>query len=96
MSDITLNAILTPKTIVEQFNDNLRGTEYMFYLLKCHKDYTNRLTSNIKRARAAVDEKVLREYVEHLEKESEGTPPSNIWNFDETCFVMILGDRSVL
>ena len=74
----------TKNRTVEQFKDNLPGTEYMFYLLKRHKNYTNRLTS-IKRARTAVDEKVLREYVEHLEKELEGIPPSNIWSFDETC-----------
>ena len=59
----------------------------MFYLLKRHKDYKNRLTSNIKRARAAEDEKVLCEYVEHLGKELEGIPPSNVWNFGETCLV---------
>ena len=79
--------LYTKNRTVEQFKDNLPGTEYMFYLLKRHKDYTNRLTSNIKCARAAVDEKVLGEYVEPLEKELEGIPPSNIWNFDETCLV---------
>ena len=57
----------------------------MFYLLKRHKDYTKRLTSNTKRARAAMDEKLLREYVKYLEKELEGIPPSNVWNFNETC-----------
>ena len=77
----------TKNRTVEQFKDNLPGMEYMFYLLKCQKDYTKRLTSNLKHARAAVDEKVLREYVEHLEKELEGIPPSNVWNFDETCLV---------
>ena len=77
----------TKNRTVEQFKDNLLEMEYMFYFLKRHKDYTKRLTSNIKRARAAVDEKVLREYVEHLEKELEGIPPSNVWNFDETCLV---------
>ena len=87
MSDITLNAILTLKTTVEQFKDNLPGTEYMFYILKRHKDYTKKLTSNIKHGRAAVDEKVLGKYVEHLEKELKGIPPSNLWNFDETCLV---------
>ena len=60
---------------VEEFKDNLPVMEYIFYLLKRHKDYTNRLISNIKCARAAVDEKVLREYVEHLEKELQGIPP---------------------
>ena len=60
----------------------------MFYLLKRHKDYAKSLiSSNIKHAGAAVDEKVLHEYVEHLEKKLEGIPPSNIWNFDETCLV---------
>ena len=87
MSDITLNAILTLKTTVEQFKDNLPGMEYMFYILKRHKDYTKKLTSNIKHGRAAVDEKVLGKYVEHLEKELKGIPPSNLWNFDETCLV---------
>ena len=77
----------TKNRTVEQFKDNLPVTEYIFYLLKQHKDYTNRLISNIKRARAAVDEKVLREYVEHLEKELGGIPSSNVWNFDETCLV---------
>ena len=59
----------------------------MFHFLKRHKSYTKRLTSNIKRARAAMDEKIFREYVEHLENELEGIPPSNVWNFDETCLV---------
>ena len=34
-----------------------------------------------------MDEKILREYVEHLENELGGIPPSNVWNFDETCLV---------
>ena len=77
----------TKNRTVEQFKDNLPGTEYMFYLLKYHKDYAKRLTSNIRHAGAAVDEMVLREYIEHLEKELEGIPPSNVWNFDETCLI---------
>ena len=44
---------------VEWFKEDLPGTEYMFYFLKRHKDYTNRLTPNIKCARAKVDELVL-------------------------------------
>ena len=32
-----------------------------------------------------MDEKLLREYVKYLEKELEGIPPSNVWNFNETC-----------
>ena len=77
----------TKNRTVLQFQDNLPGTEYMFYVLKRHKDYTKRLTSNIKRARAAIDERIIRDFIEHLEKELEGVPPSHIWNFDETCLV---------
>ena len=65
----------TKSRTVEEFKDNLPVMEYIFYLLKRHKDYINRLISNIKCARAAVDEKVLREYFEHLEKELQGIPP---------------------
>ena len=77
----------TKNRTAEQFKDNLPGAEYMFYLLKCHKDYAKRLTSNIRHAGAAVDEKVVREYIDHLEKELEGIPPSYVWNFDETCLI---------
>ena len=51
----------TKNRTAEQFKDNLPLTEYMFYLLKRHKDY--RLTSNIKHTRAAADEKVLHQHV---------------------------------
>ena len=51
----------TKNRTVEQFKDNLPGMEHMFYLLKHCKDYAKRLTFNIQHARAAVDEKVVRE-----------------------------------
>lgn len=77
----------TKNRVIPQFQNNLPGKEYMWYFLKRHKDYTKRLTSNIKRARAAVDERILREFHENLEKEVTGVPPENIWNFDETALV---------
>ena len=82
----------TKNRTVKQFKDNLPGMKYMFYLLKCHNDYTKRLTSNIKCTGAAVDEKVLCEYVEHLEKELEGIPPSNYGTLMKLALLMILGD----
>ena len=72
---------------VEKFNNNMPGKDYMFYFLRRHKDFTKRIVSNIKRARAAVNEATIREYIEHLAEEIDGVPPSNIWNFDETCLV---------
>ena len=77
----------TKNRVVPQFKNNLPGKEYMFYLLKRHKDYTKRLASNIKRARAAVDERTLREFHENLKKACEGVLASNVWNFDETALV---------
>ena len=43
--------------------------------------------ANIKRSRAAVDENVLQQYHDNLSMELDGVPPSNIWNYDDTCLV---------
>ena len=77
----------TKNRTVLQFNDNLPSSDYMSFFLERHKDFTKRLTSNVKRARAEVDESVLREYINNLTSELEEIPPSNIRNFDETCLV---------
>ena len=34
-----------------------------------------------------MDERILREFHENLEKEVTGVPPENIWNFDERALV---------
>ena len=85
------NYLDTKSRTVLQFNDNLPSSDYMSYFLERHKDFTKRLTSNVKRERAEVDESVLREYVDNLTSELEEIPPSNIWNFDETCLVNVSG-----
>ncbi|XP_049947042.1 uncharacterized protein LOC126452454 [Schistocerca serialis cubense] len=50
----------------------------------------------MKRSRAAVYERVLREYVEHLQVELKDMPPSNIWNFDGTNLTDDPGKKKVL
>ena len=40
----------TKNRTVLQFNDNLPPLDYMSYFLERHKDFTKRLTSNVKRA----------------------------------------------
>ena len=77
----------TKNRTVPEFKNNYPGPDFMFYFMKRHADFTKRLVSNIKRAQAAVDRETLQGYIEHLEKELEGVPPSNIWNYDETCLV---------
>ena len=47
---------------VEKFNINMPRKDYMFYFLRRHKDFTKRIVSNIKRARAAVNEATIRQY----------------------------------
>ena len=75
------------KRCVKQFKNNLPGREFIFSFLNRHKDYTKRITSNIKRSRASVSEDTIQEFHQNLYRELDGVPPSNIWNYDETCLV---------
>ncbi|KAG8240092.1 hypothetical protein J437_LFUL019674 [Ladona fulva] len=41
--------------------------------------------NNIKRARAAIDETVITQYIDNLSDLTEDVPPDRIYNYDETC-----------
>ncbi|XP_047021712.1 uncharacterized protein LOC124640048 [Helicoverpa zea] len=70
---------------VERFQNNLPGVEWAASLLKRHKNsYAQRVTTNIKRSRAAVGQETLNRYFDHLEPEVKDIPPSHIFNYDET------------
>ena len=77
----------TKNRTVPQFKNNMPGQDFMFYFLKRHPDYSARLVSNIKRARAAVDSETIKEYHRNLSQEIDGVPACNIWNYDETCLI---------
>ena len=77
----------TKNRVVKQFKNNMPGSEFMFYFLRRHKAFSTRLTSNIKRARAAVSAEIIKEFHEQLTKELQNVPASNIWNYDETSLV---------
>lgn len=52
--------------------------------LKRHCLLLQRVTKNLKRTRAAVDESALRSFITNLGKEIQDVPPTDIWNFGET------------
>lgn len=49
-----------------------------------HPRLKERFASNIKRSRAAVDEKTVRDFIANLKDVVKDVPAENIWNLDET------------
>lgn len=83
--------------IVPQFSNNLPGRTWVQCFLKRHKkELSQRLCSNIKRVRAAVNEETIKNYFNHLKVEIEGVPPHLIYNYDETNLVDDPGKKKVL
>lgn len=71
--------------IVERFQNNLPGVKWAASILKRHKNsYAQRVSTNIKRSRAAVGQETLNRYYDHLEPEIKDIQPSHIFNNDET------------
>lgn len=81
---------------VARFKDNCPGHEWVLGFTKRHPELTVRFATNIKRCRAAIDEGILRQYVEQLRVELKDVPASNIWNFDETNVTDDPGKKRVL
>lgn len=79
-----------------RFKDNVPGLEFVRSLLERHNILTRRFSSNTNKARIAVNEELLTEYVEHLKVELEGIPPSQIWNYDETNLTDDPGKKKVI
>lgn len=68
-----------------RFKDNMPGREWAYSYLKRHEaKISERMCQNIKRSRAKVSPQVIEQYFEHIAKELEGVPPTNIINYDET------------
>lgn len=69
---------------VKIFKNNFPGYEWTKSFLKRNSVLTTRFASNIKRARAKINESTLKEYIDNLKVTLESVPPSNIWNYDKT------------
>ncbi|KAJ3655866.1 hypothetical protein Zmor_014975 [Zophobas morio] len=72
---------------VEKFKNNLPEIDWAYSILKRHRqEYSQRVATNIKRARAAVSRETLIEYFTRLEETVKDVPSSNIFNYDESNF----------
>lgn len=69
---------------VPQFKNNLPGKKWVKSFLKRQPALTERVAKNITIARAGVNEGNLNKFFDHYEKEIEGVPACNIYNYDET------------
>lgn len=69
---------------VKCFKNNLPGPDWSYSFRKRHPTLSVRTASNIKRVRAAIDEKVISDYFDNLETVLSNIPDENIWNYDET------------
>jgi hypothetical protein len=69
------------------FKDNRPGKNWVKAFLNRHKDQVVvRTATNIRRSRAAVSPDEIRQYFANLQRELEGVPARNIFNYDETNF----------
>ncbi|KAG8232065.1 hypothetical protein J437_LFUL011561 [Ladona fulva] len=55
------------------------------YIVKCHLEKQGRFANNVKRARAAIDDTVMTQYVDSSSDLTKDVPPDRIYNYDETC-----------
>lgn len=70
---------------VSKFTNNVPGIDWAYSLLKRHRtEYSQRVATNIKKARAAVSRESLNEYFDNLQEVIKDVPPANIFNYDES------------
>lgn len=76
---------------------NFPGKEWARSFMERHKQILSaRMSKNITYARASTDREVIDMYFSNLEKELEGIPPENQWNYDETNLVDDPGSKKVI
>ncbi|XP_051164857.1 uncharacterized protein LOC127283805 [Leptopilina boulardi] len=78
------------------FKNNEPSREWVQLFLQRHEDLSVRLSENIKRSRAKVNDVMINEYFDNLEVSLNGIPPSNILNYDETNFTDDPGSIQVI
>lgn len=65
------------------FTNNLPGIDWANAFLARNRELSNRMSQNIKRARADVFEEVIVNYFRELEESIAGVPAENIVNYEE-------------
>lgn len=73
--------------VVAKFKNNLPGKDWVSLFLRRHRaELRNRLTQNIKVARADISAEVIKDYFSNLSESVRDVPAANLWNYDETNF----------
>ena len=80
-----IKSYLDRKGLRTRFKDNLPTSRFVSAFLRRNPELTLRRASLIKRARAAVSEQVVTDFIRNFQKSSEGVDPANMFNYDETC-----------
>ena len=94
---MTVKAFLDKKGVkVVQFVNNFPGLDWCYSFLKRNKDLTQRFVFNVKKKRAVIWEETIWLYISNLEKEIDGVPPSNIFNYDETNLTDGPGNKRII
>nr|CAI5829161.1 unnamed protein product [Callosobruchus analis] len=84
-------------TKVDAFNNNFPGQRWAECFLARHKrEPSQRVCSNIKRVRAAVNEEAINSFFRHLEIEIKDVLPESIYNYDETNLVDDPGKNKII
>lgn len=81
---------------VNTFRNNLPGLSWVSNFLKRNKPLSYRLATNIKRSRAAINEDIIRQYIQNLQNTIGDVLPENIYNYDETNLTDNPGQKKVL
>lgn len=81
---------------LRKFQNNMPGSDWTKSFLKRNKELTVRFASNIKNARAEVSLDTLNIYFDNLEKELDGIPAENIYNYDESNLTDDPGKKQVI
>lgn len=70
---------------VNKFVNNIPGKDFVYLMLKRNRTIASqRIASNIKRARACLSRNSISEYFDNLKSTMEDVSPSNIFNYDES------------
>ena len=87
-----LDALDLPEEI---FKDNMPGRDWLRSFTKRH-NLTKRRADNVRQSRARISPETVNSYFDHLEKELQGIPDSNIFNYDETNLTDDPGSNQVI
>ncbi len=66
-----------------RFIDNLPGPDFMLGFMNRHPELSVRTANLIKRGWAALSHQDVNNFFDRVEKELEGVPSENIWNYDK-------------